>query len=66
MKFIGHLLRHNKFLTNIIEDMVLDKRGRGRVKNPFCEGIKHHIQIDKYKIGMKGAALDRREWLRLY
>ena len=35
VKFIGHLQRHNEFLTNIIEVKVLDKRGRGRTKKSY-------------------------------
>ena len=32
VKYIGHLLRHTEFVTNIIEGNVLAKRGRGRPK----------------------------------
>ena len=35
VKFIGHLLRDDEFVTNIIEGLVLGKRGRGRPKKPF-------------------------------
>ena len=39
VKFICHLLRHNEFLTNIIEGKVLGKRGRGRTKKSYLEDI---------------------------
>ena len=42
MKFIGRLLRHNRFTTNIIEIKVLTKRGRGPKKS-YLEDIKHRL-----------------------
>ena len=39
VKFIGHLIRHNEFLTDSIEGKVLDKRGRGRTTKSYPEDI---------------------------
>ena len=64
VKFIAHILRHNQFVTNIIQGKVLAKRGRGRPKKQYFECINHRRQICKYS-DMKGAALDMREWLYL-
>jgi hypothetical protein len=39
VKLIGHLLRHNGFITNIMEGRVLRKESRGRpnlMKELFC------------------------------
>ena len=57
MKFNGHRLRDNEFMTNIIEGKVLDKRGRGRTNKSYLEDIKLR--------DMKIAALERKMWLRL-
>ena len=64
VEFIGHLLRHQEFVTNIIEVKVRVKRGRGRPKNPLLEDINHRMLISKH-CHIKGAALNKREWLRL-
>ena len=44
VNFIGHLLRHNEFVTDIIEVNALDKRERGR---PWKLYVYDSIQIDK-------------------
>ena len=38
-KLIGRLLRHNEFVTKIIEGEEVGKRGRGRPKKPYLEDI---------------------------
>ena len=43
---------------------VFGKRGRGRPRKRSLEYIEHRMQIRNYR-DIKGAALDRREWLRL-
>ena len=63
MKFIRYLVRHNELVTYIIQDKVFGKRGRGRQNKSYLEDI-NRMQIGKYCY-IKGAALDRWEWLRL-
>ena len=47
VKFIGYILRCNKFVTNIIESKVPGKRG-GKSWKPYIEDIEHHMHISKY------------------
>ena len=57
--FIGHLLRNMKFVANIIEGRYFVKKKRKAPKKILsCVLIGKHYYI-------KGAALDRREWLWL-
>ena len=64
VKFIVHLLKRNEFVTHIMEGKVLGKRGRGRQNNPYILDINYRMLIANY-CDIKGAALDRKEWLPL-
>jgi hypothetical protein len=39
VKFIGHLLRHNDFVTNIMEGRVLGKKNRGRPRLSYIKNL---------------------------
>lgn len=53
VKLVGHLLRHNEFITNIIEGRVLGRRPRGRPWKSYFDDIQQ----------LKRAATDRHDWL---
>ena len=62
VKLVGHLLRHNNFITNIIEGKVAGRRPRGRPRKSYLEDIYHLMGCTSYH-QLKRAAMDRDEWL---
>ena len=61
-KFIGHVLRHNTFIINILEGKVLGKKGRGRPRKKYLEDIEKRMGCVNYS-ELKRTAGDRTEWL---
>lgn len=63
IKLIGHLLRHNTFITNIIEGKMEGRRPRGRPRKMYFEDIFETMRCATYH-QLKEAALDRHIWLQ--
>ena len=64
-KMIGHLIRHDRFINNIMEGKIEGKRGRGRPRLSYISQIKNKINVMSYK-EVKEAALDRKSWKELH
>ncbi|PZC78062.1 hypothetical protein B5X24_HaOG202597 [Helicoverpa armigera] len=64
-KMIGHLIRHDDFIKNIVEGKVEGKRGRGRPRYSYMKQIKEKVNVVTYKEVLE-LALDRRKWKELH
>lgn len=62
-KFVGHTLRHNEFLTTILEGKVLGKKGRGRPRKAHLDSMIHGLQFKQYA-DLKRSASERQMWLQ--
>jgi len=62
VKLTGHLLRHNAFLTNILEGKVEGKRSRGRPRKSYFEDISKIMGCSNYS-HLKRKASVRENWL---
>ena len=63
VKLIGHLLRHNGFVTNIMEGRVLGKESRGRPRLSYIKNLMKELFCNSYA-EMKRLAQDRHLWLQ--
>jgi hypothetical protein len=63
VKLIGHLLRHNSFVTNIMEGRVLGKESRGRPRISYITNLMKELFCNCYA-EMKRLAQDRHLWLQ--
>ncbi|KAI5755057.1 hypothetical protein M8J77_013699 [Diaphorina citri] len=63
IKLVGHLLRHNDFITNILEGKVEGRRPRGRPRKSYFEDIMKLMDCNSYS-QLKRSALDRSDWLQ--
>lgn len=63
IKLIGHLLRHNVFITIIMVGKIEGKRTRGRPRKSFFEEIFQRIGCTSYQ-NLKRMAYDRHDWLQ--
>jgi hypothetical protein len=63
IKLIGHLLRHNVFITIFMEGKIEGKRYRRRPRKSFFEEIFHRMGCTSYQ-SLKRMAYDRHDWLR--
>jgi hypothetical protein len=63
VKLIGHLLRHNGFVTNIMEGRVLGKESRGRPRLSYIKTLMKELFCNSYA-EMKRLAQDRHLWLQ--
>jgi hypothetical protein len=63
IKLIGHLLRHNVFITIIMEGKIEGKRSRGRPRKSFFEEIFRRMGCTSYQ-SLKRMAYDRHDWLQ--
>lgn len=63
MELIGHLIRHNEFITIIKEGKINGKRTRERLRRSFFEEIFYRMDFASYQ-KLKRAACDRHEWLK--
>lgn len=61
IKYIGHVIRHNKFLAEILEWKILGKKGKGRPRKKYIEEIKSRMVFRSY-VDLKRAAEDRNIW----
>jgi hypothetical protein len=64
-KLIGHLLRHNSFITNIMEGRINEHNGRGRPRKTFIGEIIGMAGCSGYS-QMKTLALKREEWRSIF
>ena len=62
---IGHLIRHDHFLKNIIEGKIEGKRGRGRPRRNYFEQVKEKVNVVSYQ-EVKSLAENREEWRLLH
>jgi hypothetical protein len=62
VKLIGHQLRYNDFVTNILEGKIMGKRLRGRPKQSFFNDIKQRIGFTLYQ-HLKNTVRNREDWL---
>jgi hypothetical protein len=60
-KMIGHLFRHNLFMTNIFEDRINGYKGRGRLRKAYIEEMIKQADCSRY-IDTKRLASNREEW----
>lgn len=60
-KWIGHILRHDGLLKNIIEGMVEGTNSRGRQRKEYLHDIIKDLGCDSY-MGLKRTAQDRQDW----
>ena len=58
-KMIGHLIRHDNFMGNIIEGKIEGKRGRGRPWINYMSQVKEKVAVESYK-EVKEKALERK------
>jgi hypothetical protein len=63
VKLIGHFLRHNGFVTNIMECRVLGKDSRGRPKLSYIKTLMKEFFCNSYA-EMKTLAQNRHLWLQ--
>jgi hypothetical protein len=63
VKLIGHLLRHNSFVTNIMEGRVLGKESRGRLVLSYIKNLMKELFCNSYA-EMKRLVLERHLWLQ--
>jgi hypothetical protein len=63
VKFIGHLLRHNGLVTNIMEGRVLVKQNRGRPTLSYIKNLMKELFCNSYA-EMKRLAQDRYLWVQ--
>lgn len=63
IQIIGHIISHNSFISNIIEDKVLAKEGGGRPRKTFCG---RHPQDDEIWKLSRNERITEDGRLRLY
>jgi hypothetical protein len=63
VKLIGHLLRHNGFVTNIMEGRALGKKSRGRPRLSYIKNLMKELFCNSYA-EMKRLTQDRHLWLQ--
>jgi hypothetical protein len=63
VKLIGHLMRHNGFVTNIMDGRVLGKESRGRPRLSYIKNLMKELFCNSYA-QMKRLAQDRHLWLQ--
>jgi hypothetical protein len=63
VKLFEHLLRHNGFVTNIMEDRVLGKKSRERPRLSYIKNTTKELVCNSYA-EMKRLAQDRHLWLQ--
>jgi hypothetical protein len=63
VKLIGHLMRHNGFVTNIMEGRVLGKESRGRPRLSYIKNLMKEPSCNSYA-EMKRLEQDRHLWLQ--
>jgi hypothetical protein len=60
-RWIGHTLRHNRFVKSIIEGKIEGKVPRGRPRDKYMGQIKKKVQCKKYQ-EVSQLAVDRVGW----
>lgn len=62
-KLIGHIIRHNDFITNIFEEEVTGKKPRGRLRKQHFEHIQELMKCTSF-VSLKNVSSNRKEWLQ--
>lgn len=63
-KWIGHILRHNEYMTNILEGTLEGSSTRGRPRQQYMEDVTKECKQRNYK-DMKRVASNRQKWRAL-
>lgn len=58
VKFVGHILRHNSFLGNIMEEKILGQKRIGQPRKKYLDDIKNIVGFETYE-ELKRAAIRR-------
>jgi hypothetical protein len=59
--WIGHIIRHNEFVVNILEGAILGKKAMGRPRLQYLEQVARNIGADSYTT-MKRIACNKSRW----
>jgi hypothetical protein len=59
--WIGHIIRHNEFVANILEGAISGKKAMGRPGLQYLEQVVRNTGADSY-IAMKGMACNNSSW----
>lgn len=62
VKFVGHILRYNSFLGNIMEEKILGQKRRGQPRKKYLDDIKNIVGFETYE-ELKRAAMEGGIWL---
>ncbi|KAI5734042.1 hypothetical protein M8J77_001775 [Diaphorina citri] len=62
IKLIGHIIRHNNFITNIFEGKIQGKKTRGRPRKQYFKDIQESMRCTSFS-ELKSVANNRNEWL---
>lgn len=63
IKLIGYLIKHNNFVTNILEGKIMGKRLRRRPRQSYFNNINQRMGFTSYQY-LKNTARDREVWLQ--
>ena len=64
-KLIGHIMRHNPFINNIMKGRINGRKGRGRPRKTFVGEMIGMAGCNGY-LHMKTLALKREEWRSIF
>ncbi|KAI5695438.1 hypothetical protein M8J77_005016 [Diaphorina citri] len=62
IKLIGHIIRHNNFITNIFEGKIQGKKTRGRPRKQYFKDMQESMRCTSFS-ELKSVANNRNEWL---
>jgi hypothetical protein len=59
--WIGHIIRHNEFVVNILEGAISGKKAVGRPRLQYLKQVARNTTADSYT-GMKRMACNKSRW----
>jgi len=59
--WIGHTIRHNEFVVNILEEAISGKKAMGRPRLQYLKQVARNIGADSYTT-MKRTACNKSRW----